>query len=90
MQNHFWLRLPYCYLTIPEGQILLGTSITEPLGYWTRPTCISDIDVHKIDPYIFSVGTASSITENEKRNIYLFLSEFRQCEKKNSKYSSST
>jgi hypothetical protein len=65
-------------MTIPDGQILLGTSITEPLGYWTRPTRISDIDLQKIHPHILSVDTASCTTEDEKRNALLFPSEFRE------------
>jgi len=75
-QSHFRLRLLHRHMTIPEGQILLGTSITEPLGYWTRPIRISDIDLQKIHPHIISVDTASCTTEGEKRNLYP--SEFRE------------
>jgi hypothetical protein len=32
-QSHFRLRLLHRHITIPEGHILLGTSITEPCGY---------------------------------------------------------
>jgi len=64
-------------MTIPEGQILLGTNITEPLGYWTRPTRISDIDLQKIHPHIISVDTASCMTEEGKKNAILSPSEFR-------------
>jgi len=77
-QSHFRLRLLHRHTTIPEGQILFGTSITEPLGYWTRPTCISDIDLQKIHPHIISVDAASRTTEGEKRNALLFPSEFRE------------
>jgi len=77
-QSHFRLRLLHRHTTIPEGQILFGTSITEPLGYWTRPTRISDIDLQKIHPHIISVDAASRTTEGEKRNALLFPSEFRE------------
>jgi hypothetical protein len=63
-------------MAIPKGQILLGTSITEPLGYWTRPTRISDIDLQRIHSHIISVDTASYITEDKKANLYP--SEFRK------------
>jgi hypothetical protein len=75
-QSHFRLRLLYCHTIIPKGQILLGTSITEPSGFWTRPISISDIDLQKIYSYIISVDTASCITEDEKRNALLLPSEF--------------
>jgi hypothetical protein len=75
-QSHFRLRLLYRHMTIPEGHILLGTSITEPCGYWTRPIRISDIDLQKIHPHIISVDAASCTTEGEKRNLYT--SEFRE------------
>jgi hypothetical protein len=77
-QSHFRLRLLHCHTTIPEGQILLGTSITEPSGFWTRPISISGIDSQKIHPYIISVDTASCTTEDEKRNGLLLPSEFRK------------
>jgi hypothetical protein len=77
-QSHFRLRLLHRHMTLSEGQILLGTSITEPLGYWTRPTCISDIDLNKIYPHILSVDATSCTSEGEKRNALLFPSEFRE------------
>lgn len=77
-QSHFRLRLLHRHTTIPEGQILLGTSIKEPLGYWTNPTRISDIDLQKIHPHIISVDAACRTTEGEKRNSLLFPSEFRE------------
>jgi hypothetical protein len=78
VQSYFRLRLLHRHMTIPEGQILLGTSTTEPHGYWTRPTRICDIDLQKIHPHIISVNTASCTTEDEKRNALLFPSEFRE------------
>jgi len=78
VQSQFRLRFLHRHMTIPEGQILLGTGITEPLGYWTRPTRISDIDLQKIHPHIISVDTASCTTEAEKRNAILSPSEFRE------------
>jgi hypothetical protein len=78
IQSYFRLRLLHRYITIPEGQILLGTSITEPLGYWTRPASISDIDLHKIHGHIFSVDTTSCMSEGEMRTTLLFPSEFRE------------
>jgi hypothetical protein len=65
-------------MTLSKGQILLGTGITEPFGYWTRPTRISDIDLNKIYPHILSVDTTSYTSEGEKRNALLFPSEFRE------------
>jgi len=59
-------------MTISEGHILLGNSIAEPLGYWTRPTAILDIDLQDIHGHIFSVD-ATSCT----KNTLLFPSEFR-------------
>jgi hypothetical protein len=55
---------------------MLGTSIIEPLGYWTRPIRISDVNSQKIYPYIISVDTAGYTTEDEKRILYT--SEFRE------------
>jgi len=78
VQSHFRLRLLHRHITIPEGQILLGTSTTEPLGYWTRPTRISDIDLHNIHGHIFSVDTTSCTSEGERRHALLFPSEFRE------------
>jgi hypothetical protein len=78
VQSHFRLRLLHRHMTIPEGHILLGTSITKPLGYWTRPTRISDIDLQKIHPHIISVDAASCTIEDEKRNAPLLPSEFRE------------
>jgi hypothetical protein len=77
-QSHFRLRLLHRHMTLSEGQILLGTSITEPFGYWTRPTRISDIDLNKIYPHILSVDATSCTSEGEKRNALLFPSEFRE------------
>src|SRR4051794_19515486 len=78
VQSHFRLRLLHRHMTVPEGQILFGTGITEPHGYWTRPTRISDIDLPNIHPHIISVDTASCTTEGEKRSALLFPSEFRE------------
>jgi hypothetical protein len=78
VQSHFRLRLLHRHMTIPDGHILLGTSVTESLGYWTRPTRICDIDLHKIYPHILSVDATSSTSEGEKRNALLFPSEFRE------------
>ncbi|KAH6699910.1 hypothetical protein BKA61DRAFT_621264 [Leptodontidium sp. MPI-SDFR-AT-0119] len=77
-QSHFRLRLLHRHTTIPEGHILFGTGTTEPCGYWTRPTRISDIDLQKIHPHIISVDTASCTTDDEKRDALLFPSEFRE------------
>lgn len=68
VQSHFRLRLLHRHMTIPEGQILLGTSMTERLGYWTRPTHISDIDLQNIHGHIFLLDPASCKSEGEMRN----------------------
>jgi hypothetical protein len=73
IQSHFRLRLLHRHMTISEGHILLGNIITEPLGYWTRPKAILDIDLQNIHGHIFSVD-ATSCT----RNPLLFPSEFRE------------
>ena len=65
-------------MTISEGQVLLGNCITEPLGYWTRPTAILDIDLQNIHGHIFSVDATSCTSEGEMRNALLFPSEFRE------------
>jgi len=65
-------------MTIPEGQILLGNNITEPLGYWTRPTAILDIDLQNIHGHIFSVDATGCTSEGEMRKALLFPSEFRE------------
>ncbi|EFZ04008.1 hypothetical protein X797_012101 [Metarhizium robertsii] len=70
-QSRFRLRLLHRHTTIPKEQILLGTSITKPPGFWTRPTPISDVDLQNIHPHIISV-------DNEARNGRLFPSEFRE------------
>ncbi|KAH8761533.1 hypothetical protein F5883DRAFT_562100 [Diaporthe sp. PMI_573] len=76
VQNYFRLRLLHRHMTISEGQILLGNSIMEPLGYWTRPTAIIDIDLQNIHGHIFSVDATSCTSEGEMGN--LFPSEFRE------------
>jgi hypothetical protein len=76
LQTRFRLRLLHRHMIILKGQILLGTSITEPRGYWTRPIRISDVDSQKIYPHIISVDAAGCTTEDEKRILYT--SEFRE------------
>ncbi|KAF5127187.1 hypothetical protein E5D57_008115 [Metarhizium anisopliae] len=78
VQSHFRLRLLHRHTTIPEGQILLGTGIKEPSGFWTRPTPISDIDLQNIHPHIISVDTNSCMGEDKMRSGLLFPSEFRE------------
>ena len=73
VQSHFRLRLLHRHMTIPEGQILLGTSIMEPLGYWTTLERITDVDLQNIHGHIFSVDATSCA-----RNALLFPSEFRE------------
>lgn len=77
-QRHFRLRLLHRHTTIPEGQILLGTGITGPSGFWTRPTPISDIDLRNIHPHIISVDTTGCVTGGDKMHGLLFPSEFRE------------
>jgi hypothetical protein len=60
---------------IPKGQALLGTSITELRGYWTRPTCISDIDLHRVSSYEISANRTRYISEDGIRTVLLY-SEF--------------
>jgi len=76
-QNHFRLGLLHRHMKVPEGQILLGTNITEPSGFWTRPTPISDIDLQKIHPHVISIDATSCTSEGEMRNALLLPSEFR-------------
>jgi len=71
VQNYFRLRLLHRHMPIPEGQILLSHIITEPFGYWAKPTSILDVNLQNIHGYIFSVDTF-----NSARNT-LFPSEFR-------------
>jgi hypothetical protein len=78
VQHHFRLRLLHRHTTIPKGQILLGTSITEPSGFWTEPTSISDVDLQQIHPHIISVNTTSCTSEGERGNVLLYPSEFRE------------
>jgi hypothetical protein len=61
---------------ISEGQALLGTSI-KGLGYWTRPTRISNIDLHKVYGYEMSVDVTSYTREGGMRNALLY-SVFRE------------
>ncbi|OAA41626.1 hypothetical protein NOR_05134 [Metarhizium rileyi] len=75
--GHFRLRLLHRHITIPEGQILLGTNLTEPFGFWTKPTPIPDIDLQKIYPHIISAQATSCKSEGERRSFTLFPSEFR-------------
>lgn len=63
-------------MTVPEGQILLGRSIAEPLGYWTRPTPIREVDLQNIHGHIFSVYSCAA--EGKMKNTHLFPSEFRE------------
>jgi hypothetical protein len=50
----------------------------EPLRYWIRPICISDIDSQRIYRYIISVDTTSCASKGEKRNAPLVPFEFRE------------
>jgi len=68
VQNHFQLRLLHRHTTVSEGQILLGNSIAEPLGYWTTPTSILNVDLQNIHGHIFSLDASTNT---------LFPSEFR-------------
>jgi hypothetical protein len=77
-QSHFRLRLLHRHMTIPEGHILLGTSITEPCGYWTTLARIPDVDLQSVHRHIISVDTTSCASEGEKRNGPLLPSEFRE------------
>ena len=77
-QSHFRLRLLHRHMTIPEGHILLGTSITEPCGYWTTLARIPDVDLQRVHRHIISVDTTSCANEGEKRNAPLLPSEFRE------------
>ncbi|KAH8782177.1 hypothetical protein BGZ57DRAFT_886541 [Hyaloscypha finlandica] len=77
-QSHFRLRLLHRHMTIPEGHILLGTSITELCGYWTTLARIPDVDLQRVHRHIISVDTTSCASEGEKRNAPLLPSEFRE------------
>jgi hypothetical protein len=77
-QSHFRLRLLHRHMTIPEGHILLGTSITEPCGYWTTLARIPDVDLQRVHRHIISVDTTSCSSEGDKRNAALLPSEFRE------------
>jgi hypothetical protein len=78
VQSHFRLRLLHRHMKIPEGHILLGTSITEPCGYWTTLARIPDVDLQRVHKHIISVDTTSCASEGEKRNAPLLPSEFRE------------
>lgn len=77
-QSHFRLRLLHRHMTVPKGQIMLGTGMTEPVGFWTRPKRISDIDLRNIHGHIYSVDTTRHTEESEMRYAPLFPSEFRE------------
>jgi len=77
-QSHFRLRLLHRHMTIPEGEIMLGTSIKEPRGFWTRPTRVSEVDFRKIHGHIFSVDATSNARNGSQKNGLLFPSEFRE------------
>lgn len=70
-QRYFKLRLLHYHEPIPQHHILLGSSITEPPGFWTRPTPISHIDLKNIHAHIISVDT-------DEKNTRLLPSEFRE------------
>jgi len=77
MQSRFRLRLLHRHTTISEGQILLGTSIVEPSGYWIRPVYIRDVNLQSIHGSIFSVDATSF--KNKGDMMYALLpSEFRE------------
>jgi len=57
---------------------LLGTSITEPCGYWTTLARIPDVDLQSVHRHIISVDTNSCASASEKRNAPLLPSEFRE------------
>jgi len=75
-QSQFRLRLLHRHTTIPKGYILLGISITKPLGYWTRSIYISNINLQQIYGYIFSLDTTSFTNKDNKKNAFLFPFEF--------------
>jgi hypothetical protein len=77
-QRCFRLRLLHRHMTIPEGHILFGKSIAEPLGYWTCSRPVGDIDLQNIHGHIFSVDMWGCTSEGEMRCPLLFPSEFRE------------
>lgn len=75
-QKNFRLRLLHRHTMIPDGQILLGSSIANPTGFWTRPTPIVDIDPNNIYPYILSLDFSCD-AKGFKKDV-LLPSEFRE------------
>lgn len=57
---------------------MLGSTVTELSGFWTRPTPISDIELQNIHPHIISADVTSCKSEGENNNVHLFPSEFRE------------
>jgi hypothetical protein len=80
-QDSFRLRLLHRHMPILEGQILLGTRITEAVdavGYWSTPTCISMIDLGNIYPHIYAVDATN------EEDWHLYPVEFREGSSANS------
>ncbi len=65
-------------MTIPEGHILLGSSIAEPCGYWTILAHIPDVDLQRVHRHIISMDITSCASKGEKRNALLLPSKFRE------------
>jgi hypothetical protein len=76
VQKYIRLRHLHRHFRIPEGHILLGTSIKEPPGYWTRPVPVLDINRNRIGPYILSVDKNTG--ERRENKDTLSPSEFRE------------
>ena len=55
---------------------MLGTSMTGPTGFWTKPTPIAEVDLGNIHPHIVSVDSNYKTSEGERS--ILLPSEFRE------------
>lgn len=52
-------------------------SIADDLGFWTKSTPVSDVDLERIHPHVLSVNT-TTISNEDKSNAMLSPSEFRE------------
>lgn len=65
-QNKFGLHLIHGH-GVQQGKVKVGINFTDPLGYWTVPMEISQIDLNNIHGHIFKLTPRGSLVAYEFR-----------------------
>lgn len=68
VQSKFGLHLIHGHLTLQEGTVMLGQAIHKPLGCWTKPINIHEIDLNNVHGHIFRLVADNRLVAYEYRN----------------------